>query len=149
VDPATAQPVDTYVDCARARSRGRVPRAELGRRIRVLDPNLAQSLRTFIISEPKLEHAASPGELHISVGIQAKACNEGAGTEVRFCPIHGRSPCPVSRSATQTLTPLPDLLTATAALARGRELEDPSPTNRPRAALLQFPINQPLIGGDS
>jgi hypothetical protein len=128
-----------------------VPRAELGRHIRVLDPNLAQSLRTFIISKPKFEHVASTGELHISVGIQAKACNEGASAEVRFCPIHGRSPCPVSRSATETLTPLPDLLTATAAppLGRGRELEDPSPTNRPQAALLQFPINQPLIAGGS
>lgn len=67
-----------------------MPRAELGRRIRVLDPNLAQSLRTFIISKPKFEHVASTGELHISVGIQAKACNEGASAEVRFCPIHGR-----------------------------------------------------------
>jgi hypothetical protein len=106
---------------ALVRSRGRVPRAELGRRIRVLDPNLAQSLRTFIISKPKFEHVASTGELHISVGIQAKACNEGASAEVRFCPIHGRSPCPVSRSATETLTPLPDLLTATAAPPLGRE----------------------------
>jgi hypothetical protein len=34
-------------------------------------------------------------------------------------------------------------------LGRGGQLEDPSPTNRPRAALLQFPINQPLIAGDS
>ena len=75
---------------ALVRSRGRVPRAELGRRIRVLDPNLAQSLRTFIISKPKFEHVASTGELHISVGIQAKSCNEGASAEVRFCPIHGR-----------------------------------------------------------
>ena len=62
-----------------------------------------------------------------------------------------RSPCPVSRSATETLTPLPDLLTATAGppLGRGAELEDPSPINRPRAALLQFLINQPWIAGDS
>jgi len=97
------------------RSRGRVLRAELGRRIRVLDPNLAQSLRIFIISKPKFEDVASTGKLHISVGIQAKACNEGASAEVRFCPIHGRSPCPVSRSTTETVTPLPDLLTATAA----------------------------------
>lgn len=112
------------------RSRGRVPRAELGRRIRVVDPNLAQSLRTFIISKPKFEHVDSTGELHISVGIQAKACNEGASAEFRFCPIHGRSPCPVSRSATETLTPLPDLLTATTAPPLGpggRELEDPQP----------------------
>jgi hypothetical protein len=62
--------------------------AEL-RRFRVLDPNLAQSLRTFIIGKPKFEHGASPGELQISVGIQAEACNEGAGAEVPFCPIHG------------------------------------------------------------
>ena len=33
--------------------------------------------------------------------------------KVRFCLIHGRSPCPVTPSATETLTPLPDLLTAT------------------------------------
>jgi hypothetical protein len=133
------------------RSRGRVPRAELGRRIQVLDPNLAQSLRAFIISKPKFEHVASTGELHIAVGIQAKTCNEGASAEVRFCPLHGRSPYPVSGSATETLTPLPDLLTATTAppFGRGRELEDPSPTDRPRAALLQFPINQPLTAGDS
>ena len=35
---------------ALVRSSGQLPRAELGRRNRVLDPNLAQSLRTFIIS---------------------------------------------------------------------------------------------------
>ena len=61
-----------------------MPRAELGRQIRVLNPNLAQSLRTFIVSKPKFENVASSGELQISVGIQAKACNEGASAEVRF-----------------------------------------------------------------
>jgi hypothetical protein len=63
--------------------------AELGR-FRILDPNLAQRLRTLVISKPEFEHVASSGELQISVGIQAKACNEGAGAEVPFCPIHGR-----------------------------------------------------------
>ncbi len=75
---------------------GLVLRAELDRRIRVLDPNLAQSLRTFIISKPKFEHVASTGELHISVGVQAKACDEGATAEVRFCPIHGLSVSSIS-----------------------------------------------------
>jgi hypothetical protein len=96
----------------------------------VLDPNVPQSLRAFIISKPKFEDSASTGELQISVGIQAKACNKGASAEVRFCPIHGRPRCPVFRSVTETLTPLPDLLRATAARAT------------------QFPINQPLIAGD-
>jgi hypothetical protein len=34
-------------------------------------------------------------------------------------------------------------------MGRGASLRTPSSTNRPRAALLQFPINQPLIAGDS
>ena len=85
----------------------RQSRAELGR-IHVLDANLAQSLRALVVSEPKLEDAVPSVELHVAIGVDAKARNERASAELAFWSMHSRYACPMARSERGTLTALSD-----------------------------------------
>jgi hypothetical protein len=68
---------------------------------------LAQSLRALVVSKPKLEDAAG-GELHVAIGVDAKARNERASAELAFSSMHSRYACPVARSERGTLTALSD-----------------------------------------
>jgi hypothetical protein len=88
-------------------SRRRVPRAELDR-IHFLDANLAQSLRALVVSKPKLEDAAPSGQLHVAIGVEAKARNERASGELALWSMHLPYVCPVGRSELGTVTALSD-----------------------------------------